>query len=153
MPVVDSNSNHKSEWRQATQRLGEIFVERFRDIRRDIDADRIVEAAVASVSKSPPALMGTMTVSTQDGPFEFDMSVMAELINQINKGHKERIVELANSIGTVVDEVPLREDVAEDISGRYAGEDEGHVFMVVEGMKIMVEKEVALKILALGTLP
>lgn len=141
------------DWRQAVHRLGEIFVERFREIRRDINADRIVEAAVASVSKSPPAPMGTMTVSAQDGPLEIDMSAMVELINQINKGHKERIVELANSIGTVVEEVPLRTDVAEDISGRYAGEDDGHVFMVVEGMKIRIEKEVALKVLALGSLP
>lgn len=142
-----------ADWRESVRRLGDIFVERFREIRSDFDPDRMVEAAVASVSKSPPAPMGTTTVSMRDGPMEVDMSVMLELINQINKGHKDRIFEIANSIGSVVEEVPLRTDFAEDISGRYAGEDELHVFMVVEGMKIRIEKEVALKVLALGCLP
>lgn len=141
------------DWRRACSSLGKIFADRFHDIRRDIDADKIVEAAVTSVATVMPAPMGAMTVSTQDGPMEVDMSAMVELINQINKSHKERILELANSIGTVVEEVPLRTDIAEDIHGRFVGEDERHVFMVVEGMKIRVEKEVAMKILALGALP
>lgn len=143
----------RQDWWDACNRLGKIFADRFHDIRSDIDPDKIVEAAIASVTAVPPAPMGSMTVSTQDGPLEVDMSVMAELITQINKNHKERIIKLANSIGTVVNENPARTDIAEDIQGRFVGEDENHVFMNVENIVIRIEKDVALKILTLGSLP
>lgn len=149
MKTSTTISDERIEWREATRRLGDLFVNRFKNIRRDVPADDIVAVAVNSVMKAFPPL----TVGADQEPLGIDGSMMKDLIDEINRNHRERILRLANSIGEVVEDIPPRDDIAADIDGRYAGEDESHVFMRVDGFTIKIGKDTAMKILALGAIP
>lgn len=135
------------DWRSATNKLADLFIERVKDIRRDIPAGEIVSCTVESLARS------SFTVTTDEATGDIDMGLLSELIGRINDWHRGRIVSLANSLGEVVGESRLEEGFATDIFGRFAGEEESHVFMRVDGMLIRVCKQVVLKALALGHVP
>lgn len=135
------------DWRVVTNKVANLFVERVKDIRRDVPADEIVSRTIESFSKS------SFSVTTENAIGDIDVGVIAELIRQINESHHVRIGLLANSLGEVVGESQMDDGFATDIFGRFAGEEESHVLMRVDGMLIRVGKEAALKVLALGYVP
>ena len=132
------------DWSVATNKVANLFIERVKDIRRDIPAGEIVSRAVESLVSS------SFTVTTTEVPGDIDIGLLSELIGQINQSHRERIESLANSLGEVVGESRLEEGFATDIFGRFAGEEESHVLMRVDGMIIKISKDTALKVLSLG---
>jgi len=134
------------DWRVVTNKVANLFVERVKDIRRDVPADEIVSRTIESFSKS------SFSVTTEDATGDLDVGHIAALIRQINESHHVRIRLLASSLGEVVGESHLDEVFATDIFG-FAGEEESHVLMRVDGTLIRVGKEAALKVLALGYVP
>jgi hypothetical protein len=138
-----------SEWREAGVKLGQILADRFHEIRRDIPSEEITTAAMQSI-----ALSGfNFTMSTEDGPVEIDVNLIKAVIDKINDSHKKGIMELIGSIGELIKEVPLKENAKADVEGRYAGEDETHIFLCLDGMLMKINKEMATKILTLGVVP
>ena len=138
-----------SEWREAGVKLGQMLAGRFHEIRRDIPSEEITTAAMQSI-----ALSGfNFTMTTEDGPVEIDVNLIKAVIDKINESHKKGMMELVESIGEFIKEVPLKENAKEDVESRYAGEDEAHIFLCLDGMLIKINKDMATKILALGVVP
>ena len=136
-----------TDWKDAGVKLGNILKDRFHKIRQDIPTDEIVSAATRSIVSSGV----NFTISTVDGPVEIDVNIIKDVIEKINDSHKKLILELANSIGEVVGDTPLRE--SSDSDCMFAGENDSSVFLRVDGMFLKIGKETATKILALGVVP
>lgn len=142
-----------SEWKDAGTKLGNILADRFREIRRDIPAEEITTVAIQSAIQSIELSGFNFTMTTEDGPVEIDVNLIKAVIDKINESHKKKIIELIGSIGEFIKEVQLKEDSKDDAEGRYAGEDEHHVFLCLNGMLMKINKDMATKILTLGALP
>lgn len=135
------------DWNEAVIKLGAIIRQRFDEIRRDIPADELVASAIQSLSPIRP--MGqSVTLSSPDGPVDIDINIMAEVINNINDIHKNKMRDFANSIGVVLSDGLSKVDRAEVLK-----EEGDSLHIVVDCMRMRIEKDMVVKILALGAVP
>lgn len=141
----------ETDWKEATDRLARIFVERVKEIRRDVSEDEFVARAVATFAAAVSASgYGTSTLELTE---PIDIAPIAKLIEEINESHRNRIRSLANSIGEIAGVQTLPENIAMDMSGWFVGEEDSSVLMQVDDLVIRVPKETATKILSLGFMP
>lgn len=126
-----------TDWAKSTERMCDIFSKKVRAIRSDIPSSEIAEEAGRTL------LSGILD---EGGSLKMDGSGLARLIGRINGEHRERIVRLAQEIGTVL-------DYDDRGNGTFVDEDEDSISMRTDGLIIRVGKETALKILTLGEIP
>jgi len=122
------------DWSVVSDEVKKILSEKFREIRRDISAEEIMEKVAESLSSFKPSGI-SMDVSGVD----IDMSMVVDLLQKYNDRHREKILKLANSLGSVFGE-------------EYAL-DEDHILIEINDMRIKIKKDIALKISALGFVP
>jgi len=137
------------DWCLATDKMSSLFVKRVKNITEDIPEDDIVNKVRHSLLNPSEE---TYTFSTDD-PKDIDLEVLFEFARHLNTNHRDRIRGLAESIGEIVGEQELPTDIATDMDGWFAGEGDSHVLMRVDELLIKVEKDMVIKILALGELP
>lgn len=142
----------ETDWKEAAERLARIFVERVKEIRRNVPADEIVARAVATFAAAPSFTSGYGT-SNFELTDPIDIAPIAKLLEEINESHRNRIRSLANSIGEVVRVHTFPDNIAMDMSGWFAGEEESFLLLQVDDLVIRVSKETATKVLALGFIP
>lgn len=125
------------DWIAATERLRLIFSKKARKIRSDIPSNEIAEEATKALFAG---------ITDEEGSLKMDGSGLASLISRINGDHKDRIVRLAQEVGTIL-------NYDDRGSGTFAGEDGDGVLMRTDGLLVRIRKETALKILMLGEIP
>lgn len=128
------------DWEAASLRLIAILKERTGEIRRDISSDRILESVRGDI------LASGVGPEFKDFPEGTQMEMLETLLLGINEDHKKRIRVFVEGVGSIVDGSVLDGD-------SFSGEDESHVFVNFERMRVKLEKDVALKIVALGYVP
>lgn len=136
-------------WRDAGIKLAQMLADRFYEARLDFPTEEITVAANQSIALSGLNFM----VSTEDGPVEIDVNLIKAVVDKINDSHKKIILEIIGSVGEFIGDVPPKESAKKDEEDRYAGEDEDHVFLRLDGMLMKISKDMATKILALGVVP
>ena len=137
------------DWGLATDKMSSLFVRRVKNITQDIPEQEIVNKVRQSLLNPSEE---TYAFSTDD-PKDIDLVLLFEFARHLNTNHRDRIRGLAESIGEIVGEEELPTDIAMDMGGCFAGEEESHVLMRVDELLIKVEKEMVTRILALGELP
>jgi hypothetical protein len=145
--------SHEVDWKYAVEKICGLFEERCRAIRREVDADQILASAMRTLLSATDENGHRMDLDDLRGsglPVSLDARFLKDSLDQINEAHREKIVGLAESIGTVVRQYDPH---VEQINCRMVGEEEGHVLVGTSNILIRIEKDKALKILALGDLP
>lgn len=134
------------DWNEAIIKLGVIIQRKFDEIRRDIPSEELMLAAARSL-ESLPLAGKDIEVPSPSGRVNIDVNIISEVINSINKIHKARIIEVANSIGVVLDQGP-KKDKAEILE-----DSEDFILIAVDVMRMRLAKEMVVKILTLGSIP
>lgn len=135
-----------SDWILASDKLGKILADRFFKARCRVPTDEVFPADKPSFPRFNFSMDTTEAV-------EINMDIISDVVQRIDEYHKKVIRGIINSVGEVVDEFPTRDDVASDLNGRFAGEDDSHVLIRVDCFLVKISKETATKILALGHSP
>ena len=117
-----------NDWNLISEKVAGILSERFHEIRKDISSDEILEKVTQSIALSGISM-------NLDGA-EIDMSMVAELFQKYNDSHRKRILDLASSLGRVVD-------------GNHVSDD-NHVLIKVNDIFLELKKDLALRISILG---
>jgi hypothetical protein len=136
-----------SDWILASDKLGKILADRFFKARCRVPTDEVF----SSPDRQMPPIFNFSMDTTEAA--EINMGVMNDVVRRIDEYHKKVIRGIIDSVGEVVDEFPTRDDVASDLNGRFAGEDDSHVLIRVDCFLVKISKETATKILALGFVP
>lgn len=126
------------DWKAAAERIAPLYRERCQDIRRVIPAEEIKLKAVESLRDA----------DLESPQTHANMDVLMELINQINLDHVNRIEEMAGGFASVVDR-----SGSKDMKFDFVGEEGSAIIVLADHMRLAVEKDMVLKILALGRLP
>lgn len=126
------------DWKSAAERIAPLYRERCHDIRRVIPAEEIKLKAVESLKDA----------DLESPQTHANMEVLIELINQINLDHVNRIEEMAAGFASVVDR-----SGSKDMKFDFVGEEEDSIIILADHMRLVVEKDMVLKILTLGRLP
>ena len=140
-----------SDWSEVAEKLSRILSDRAGEIRRDIPADRIVDAAVEallSVNASPEA--PGIDINTPTGVVSLPVDGLAAAISEINGMHNAKIKDEMSKMGVVAVEDPEPSD-ADD--GALVGENGRLLLVRASGMVFSVDKDVALKVVSLGAMP
>ena len=131
------------DWDAAIPKLLMILKEKATEIRRDISPERILESARADILASGVDASG---LELGDFPEEIQMRMLETLLRGINDEHRDRIRKFLESLGEVSGDAGMLGD-------SFLGEDETHVFVSFERMRIKFKKDLALKIVSLGYAP
>jgi hypothetical protein len=132
-------------WKSAAKKIGDLFKERCFLIRSDIDADEILKASRETLS-APAQYCG----ADQSSSFSLNASILKETLDGINARHREKILVTAKGFGEVVRQY---DQGVEQISSELVEEEKDHILVGANGILMRIEKEMALKILTLGSLP
>lgn len=136
-----------SEWIALAEKLSLIISDKAHDIRRDVPADKIFDAAMAaliSVSSEGP----TIPIDIPGGVANLPVEGLAAAISEINEMHSSKIREEMSKLGIVA-----VEDDASLYSVNFIREDESHIVLKSAGFVFSVSKETALKVVSLGRMP
>lgn len=131
------------DWDAAIPKLLMILKEKATEIRRDISPEMILESARADILASGVDASG---LELGDFPEEIQMRMLETLLRGINDEHRDRIRKFLESLGEVSGDAGMLGD-------SFLGEDETHVFVSFERMRIKFKKDLALKIVSLGYAP
>lgn len=122
------------EWNVVMEKIGILFLQRCGEIRSQISADEIIEAAQET-------LLGAKIPEDLD-EMVLDATIIKTVLDGINDRHRMRIRELAGRMGEVL-EGQIHPDQ----------EEEDHIVISRSGLTIRIKKDSALKMLTLSSLP
>lgn len=124
------------EWKPVMEKIGVLFLERCSEIRSEICSSEIMGAAQETLLGVPDNL----------DEMAFDATIMKAVLDGINDRHRVKIGEMAGKMGEVVGNYEKSSDGLDR-------EEEDHIIIARSGLIIRIKKEMALKMLALGSLP
>jgi hypothetical protein len=119
---------------EVSEKVTRMLSDKFHELRKNVSAKEMMDKISDSLDSLRP-----LGVSMDVSGVDIDMSIVADLFEKFNDSHKEKVLELANSIGAVVEESHVP--------------DEDHLFVKVDDIKLNIKKDLALKIVALGYIP
>jgi hypothetical protein len=117
-----------------SEKVFRMLSDKFQELRKNVSAKEMMDKISDSLDSLRP-----LGVSMDVSGVDIDMSIVAELFEKFNDSHKEKVLELANSIGAVVEESHVP--------------DEDHLLVKVDDINLNIKKDLALKIVALGYVP
>lgn len=131
------------DWDAIIPKLLLILKDRTTEIRRDISPERILESARADILASGVDATG---LEFGDFPEGIQMQMLETLLHGINDEHRKMIRSFLEGLGEVVEDMVLDGD-------SFSGEDDAHVFVSFERMRLKLKKDLVLKIVSLGYAP
>lgn len=127
------------DWNVVASKVGGIFSERCNSVRKNIPVDKLFKGAMLTMSNAE--------ISSENPNVALDASILTEIINKINGDHHAEILEIAESMGSVVG----KSDKAAECE--LMSEEKDHILISAKGLLIKMEKNMAIKIATLGSLP
>lgn len=137
-------------WQEIAKKFATIFQDRAWKIRREIPTEGIAEKAAEAAIIAGINRPNAVPVETEQGPVQLPVEGLLEMFNEINRRHRAKIRELAESVGEITGEMEIVERIVTDCLVR---EEEDRIVVRVDGFVVSVSKDVAFKAVSLGMLP